>query len=39
MLRVVESPEDRNAPSPLDEIARAGAREMLIRALQAEVAE
>jgi len=38
MLRVLESDADENAPTTLDEIAREGARRMLIAALEAEVA-
>lgn len=41
MLRLVESPPEMEAPSPLltlDEIAREGARRMLVTALEAEVA-
>jgi putative transposase len=39
MLRVVEPTTDGNTALSLDEIAREGARRMLVQALQAEVAE
>jgi len=38
MLRVLESDADENAPMTLDELAREGARQMLVIALEAEVA-